>query len=74
MLKLDFTTEQIQALKFERFHHPHSRVQRKMEALFLKSQNLPHSLICELVGISANTLRALFSSVSDGRRGGSQRT
>ncbi len=66
MLKLDFTTEQIQALKFERFHHPHSRVQRKMEALFLKSQNLPHSLICELVGISANTLRNYFRAFQTG--------
>ena len=66
MLKLDFTTEQIQALKYERFHHPHSRVQRKMEALFLKSQNLPHSLICELVGISANTLRNYFRAFQTG--------
>jgi len=66
MLKLDFTTEQIHALKFERFHHPHSRVQRKMEALFLKSQNLPHSLICQLVGISANTLRNYFKAFQTG--------
>ena len=39
MFKLDFTTEQIQALKFERFHHPHIRVRRKIETLLLKSQN-----------------------------------
>jgi len=66
MLNLDFTTDQIQALKFERFHHPHPRVQRKMEVLLLKSQNLPHSLICQLVGISANTLRNYFRAFQSG--------
>ncbi len=66
MLKLNFTTEQIQALKFERIHHLPPRVQRKTEALLLKSQNLPHSLICELVGISASTLRNYFRAFQTG--------
>ena len=66
MLKLDFTTEQIQALRYERFHHPHPRVRRKMEALLLKSQNLPQSLICTLVGVSANTLRNYFREFQNG--------
>jgi transposase len=56
MLKLDFTTEQIQRLKHLRFHHPHPRVRRKMEALFLKSQGFPHSTIANLVGVNRNTL------------------
>ena len=56
MLKLDFTTEQIEALKYQKFHHPHPRVRKKMEALLLKSKGLPHSVIAELVGVSANTL------------------
>jgi len=29
-------------LSYERFNHPHPFVQRKMEALWLKSQGLPH--------------------------------
>jgi transposase len=66
MFKLDFTTEQIQALKYERFHHPHPRVRRKMEALLLKSQNLPHLLICPLVGVAANTLRNYFREFQNG--------
>ena len=45
MLKLDFTTDQIEALKYERFHYPHPHVRRKMEALLLKSQQLPHARI-----------------------------
>ena len=40
MIHIEFTEEQINELKSERYHHPHPRVQRKMEALFLKSQGL----------------------------------
>ena len=45
------------ALYYERFHHPHPRVQLKIEAVWLKSQDLPHQKICQLAGISGNTLR-----------------
>ena len=57
MLQLEFTESEKQALHYERFHHPHPRVQLKMEVLWLKSQNLPHWQICQLTGISENTLR-----------------
>ena len=33
-----FTEGDIKALNYERYHHPHPRVQRKMEALWLKSR------------------------------------
>jgi hypothetical protein len=55
MLRLDFTTEQIEALKHQKFHHPHPLARRKMEALLLKSKGLPQAVIAELVGVSANT-------------------
>ena len=38
LVKLTFSAEDIEQLYYERFHHPHPRVQRKMEALYLKSQ------------------------------------
>ena len=66
MLKIDFTTEQIQALKYQKVHHPHRRVRRKMEALLLKSKGLSHFLIQELVGISPNTLLAYFQQFQRG--------
>jgi transposase len=47
-----------QALHYERYHHPHPRVQQRMEALWLKSQGLPHHQIAQLCAISANTLRS----------------
>ncbi len=56
MIKIEFTEKEKQALHYERFHHPHPRVQQKMEALWLKSQDLPHKEICRLTCISEPTL------------------
>ncbi len=57
MITLEFSEQEKQALYYERFHHPHPRVQLKLEAVWLKSQDLPHQQICQLAGISGNTLR-----------------
>ena len=56
MIKIDFTAAEIKALHYERYHHPHPRVQRKMEVLWLKSQGLPHKEISRLSGVSSTTL------------------
>src|SRR5512147_1872929 len=66
MLHIDFTSEQIDALHHERFHHPHPRVQPKMEAVYLKSQGLPHHVICQLARISENTLRSYPRQFQEG--------
>ena len=58
MIRIEFTAQEIEALDYERYHHPHPKVQRKMEALWLKSQGSSHHEIARLTGISANTLRA----------------
>jgi hypothetical protein len=34
MKQIEFTTAEREALQYWRFHHPHPRVQRKMEALY----------------------------------------
>ena len=57
MILIDLTLEEIEALHYERYHHPHPKVQRKMEALWLKSQGLPHKQITRLTGIFPNTFR-----------------
>ena len=54
MIDLKFTEEDREILNYERFHHPHPRVQLKMEVLWLKSQNLPLNLICRLAKVSPN--------------------
>ena len=58
MLKLEFTEGEKQALHYERYHHPHPRVQQKLEVLWLKSQGLPHREIARLAGVSENTASA----------------
>jgi len=69
MLRLTFTQAEKEALRHERFHHPHPHVRRKMEALWLKSQGLAHQDIAGLAGGSGKTLRTYLQQVCGGRRG-----
>ena len=55
MLKLAFTPEVSNALRHERFHHPHPHVQLKMEVLYLQSQGLPGEHIRRLCALSKAT-------------------
>ena len=41
-IKIKFTEAEIKQLAYERYHHRHPHVQRKMEALWLKSQGAQH--------------------------------
>jgi transposase len=66
MITIEFSEEDKQRLLYERFHHPHPRVQIKIEALWLKSQGMEHQAITQLVGISANTLRSYLREYEDG--------
>ena len=66
MIAIDFTPEDVDALHHERFHHPHPRVQEKMEAVYLKSQGLLHKEICRLSRISENTLRSYLGQFREG--------
>ncbi len=55
MTIIDFTQEEINALEYERYHHPHPKVQKKMEAIYLKSQGLKHNEINRLCRLSRTT-------------------
>jgi len=66
MINIKFSEKEKQIFDYYRFHHPHPRVQKKMEALWLKSQELPHSLICQLTNISPNTLRTYLKEYQQG--------
>lgn len=57
MINITFTAAAVEALRQERFYHRHPRAQRRMEAVYLKSQGLCHEEIGRLVGISQKTLR-----------------
>ena len=66
MLRLEFSEADQQALNYERYHHPHPRVQQRMEALWLKSQGVAHHQIARLCGISGNTVRAYLKCYQAG--------
>jgi transposase len=66
MLRIEFSEEEISKLREERYHHPHPRVQRKMEAILLKSEGLSHTQIGSIVGVSQKTLREYFSQYITG--------
>ena len=64
--RIQFTPEIINTLNYERYHHPVPLVQRRMWALWLKSNNLPHGLIAKLVGVTENTIREYFELFIEG--------
>jgi transposase len=66
MIQIDFTKEEMEALNYERYHHPHPRVQRKMESLWLKSHQLSHQLIAQLAGVCSNTLTQYLQDYQEG--------
>jgi transposase len=66
MLRLTFSEQDIKELDYQRYHHPHPRVQRKMEALLLKAKGLPHHQIAACVGVCENTVRSYFQQYQRG--------
>lgn len=66
MIQIEFTSEEIDALELERYHHPDPKVQKKMEALYLKSQRLAHQEICRLCRISEPTLVTYLKQYQEG--------
>ena len=66
MSTIEFGENDIEQLRHERFEHPHPQVQRKMEALLLKSEGLPHHQITRILGVSENTLRHYLQEYQDG--------
>lgn len=66
MIRVVFSREIIDALDYERYHHPSPAVQRKMEALYLKSTGMSHKEICRICRISKTTLAAYLKQYRDG--------
>lgn len=67
MLKIPFSEADIEALQYWRFQHPDPRIQRRMEALYLRSQRVAAGEIPRLCGISkASFHRYLQAYVTGG--------
>lgn len=66
MINVEFTEADKKALHYERFHHPHPRVQLKMEVVWLKSQGESHQRIGQLTGVHVNTVTAYIREYAEG--------
>ena len=66
MINIEFTPEEVDALELERYHHPDPKVQKKMEVLYLKSQQLTHRDICRVCRISEPTLVTYLKHSQEG--------
>jgi transposase len=66
MIQISFNNNEIELLNYLRYHYPHPFVQRKMEVLWLKGQNLPHKQIAQLAGVSPNTVTSYICDYQEG--------
>src|ERR1700674_2154805 len=66
MRAFTFSTEEIEAIRHDRYHHPHPRVQRKMEVLWLKSQGLTHAEIANLADVSPRSVQRYLDEFEQG--------
>src|SRR5215469_845517 len=66
MRRFTFTAEDLDAIRHQRYHHPHPRVQQKMEVLWLKSQGLTHEAIARFADISRRSVQRYLDEFADG--------
>ena len=66
MRHFTFTPEDRDAIRHDRYHHPHPRVQQKMEVLWLKSQGFTHGDIARLADVSRRSVQRYLDEFADG--------
>jgi transposase len=66
MISVIFSHEDIKQLCYERYHHPHPKVQQKMEVMLLKSHNLPHKTIASIAQVSETTVWRYIKDYTEG--------
>jgi len=66
VIRINLSDADIDALRHERYHHLHPRVQQKAEAILMKSQGFKHKDICKFMGISLNTFREYLREYQEG--------
>jgi len=66
MRRFTFAPEDLHSIRFERYHHPHPRVQQKMEVLWLKSQGFTHEDIARLAAVSRRSVQRYLDEFAGG--------
>lgn len=62
----EFSEQEREALNYERYHHPHPRVQRKMEVVWLKSLGKEMPEISQIAQVSITTAYRYLASYREG--------
>ncbi len=66
MRAIPFTVDVLEQIRHDRYHHPHPKVQQKMEVLWLKSKGLSHELAAELAGVSVRSVVRYITEFVEG--------
>ncbi len=66
MRHFEFTEEELDLIKHERFHHPEPIVQKRMEVLWLKYHGETHERIAILAGVGRATVQRVLNLFWDG--------
>jgi transposase len=69
MRAFTFRPDVLAEIRYDRYHHPHPRVQRKMEVLWLKSRGLTHANIAELADVSPRSVQRYLDEFEQGGLG-----
>jgi transposase len=65
-MQLEFPPKVCESLNYERYHHPHPRVQRKMEVVWLKSLGKTVPEISQIAHVSIPTVYRYLASYRSG--------
>ena len=66
MRQFTFIPEVLAEIRHDRYHHPHPRVQRKMEVLWLKSLGLTHADVAEFADVSPRSVQRYLDEFLEG--------
>lgn len=66
MIKIAFSSQEIEQLHYEARYHPHPRVRQRMNVLYLKAQGYQHQEIGQIVKVSQKTLRGYLRMYQEG--------
>jgi transposase len=69
MRTFTFSEAVVAEIAHDRYHHPHPRVQRKMEVLWLKTRGLTHADIARLAGVSPRSVQRYLDEFEQGGLG-----
>jgi transposase len=61
-----FSPAVLAALRHDRYHHPHPRVQQKLEVVWLKSQGCTHQDIARLAAVSRRSVQRYLDEFAAG--------